>query len=94
MRVIVEGVCRARLGEVVSTKPFIEAYADVFNEEFEGDRHLEAAYIRRLKNEYEKYFANNSRGNVERYTHIMATENLSAVVDEIIADIENKIANL
>jgi len=87
VRVIVEGVCRARLGEVVSTKPFIEAYADVFSEEFEGDRHLEAAYIRRLKNEYEKYFANNSRGNVERYTHIMATENLSAVVDEIIADI-------
>ena len=87
VRVIVEGVCRARLGEVVSTKPFIEAYADVFSEEFEGDRHLEAAYIRRLKNEYEKYFANNSRGNVERYTHIMATENLSAVIDEIIADI-------
>ena len=49
VRVIVEGVCRARLGEVVSTKPFIEAYADVFHEEFEGDRHLEAAYIRRLK---------------------------------------------
>ena len=87
VRVIVEGVCRARLGEVVSTKPFIEAYADVFHEEFDGDRHLEAAYIRRLKNEYEKYFANNSGGNLERYTHIMATENLSAVIDEIIADI-------
>lgn len=87
VRVIVEGIRRARVGEIVKTNPFIEAYAEDFYEEFEGDKYLEAAYLKKLKSEYEKYFANNQRGNLERYTHIMGTNNLGIVVDEIAADI-------
>ncbi len=87
VRVIVEGIRRARVGEIVAQNPFIEAYAEDFYEEFEADRYLESAYIKRLKSEYEKYFANNSRGNIERYTHIMNGSDLGAVIDEIAADI-------
>lgn len=87
VRVIVEGVRRAKLGEIVSKEPFIEAYAEGFYEEFEGDRYLQSAYIKKLKAEYEKYFANNPRGNLERYTHIMNLKELRMVIDEIAADI-------
>ncbi len=88
VRVAVEGIRRARLGDIVSQKPFIEAEAIEFNEFFDGDRYMQSAYVRRLKSSYEQYFSENMQGTVERYANIMTQSSLSHICNFIATEID------
>ena len=94
VRVAVEGLRRARVGEIISTKPFLQAQVLEFEEYFEYDRYMQSAYVRRLKSGYEDYFTANTHGTVERYTNIMIQNKLTVLCDlisgEIDADFEIK----
>lgn len=88
IRVAVKGVRRAKLGEIVSKKPYIEAQVLEFDEFFDGDRYMQSAYVRRLKSTYEQYFSENMQGTVERYANIMTKSSLPDITNLISTEID------
>ena len=84
-RVVVEGVARGVARELVSQKPFFQAAIEEIPEIYEDNDVLNQAFLRRLGQSYEEYFAANARMTPEHFMPIMAISNLGKLADSIAA---------
>lgn len=88
VRVIVEGLRRGILRELVSVTPYFQAVIEDFEEYAVNDGRLEEAYIRQLKAVYEEYFSNMPRTASEQFMAVMSAENLPLLCDLIAASVD------
>ncbi len=92
VRILVEGVCRAKLGEVVSDDPYFVCYADEVNTEPE-EQILHDALMRQLKETFEEYFSFNNKLNSESMVSIMAIDDVAKMADVIASNINLRYAD-
>lgn len=90
-RVVVGGICRGAVREIVETKPYFKAVIDEFDEYYSEESPLGEAYKNRLRKAYEEYFAQNSKLNAEHYMSIMEIDNIGRLCDTIAAGVELKL---
>lgn len=93
VRVMAEGICRARLSEIVSDGPYCQCVAEKIEEE-DADEHLfvNEGFIRGLENLFDEYFALNK--NIPPQNFISATCDVKPgrFADAIAANINLKYA--
>ncbi|MCC8170071.1 MAG: endopeptidase La [Oscillospiraceae bacterium] len=90
-RVVVGGIRRGAIREVVSVEPYFKAVIEEFDEFYNESSMLEEAYVNRLRKAYEEYFAQNQRLAAEKYMTIMSINNMGRLCDTIAADVDIKI---
>lgn len=90
-RVVVGGIRRGAVREIVEAKPYFKAVIEEFDEFYDEGSALEEAYKSRLKKAYEEYFAQNPRLTVENYTAVMTIENMGRLCDTIAAEASLKL---
>ncbi len=90
-RVVVGGIRRGAVREIVETKPYFKAVIEEFDEYFSEESPLCEAYKNRLRKAYEEYFAQNSKLNAEHYMSIMEIDNIGRLCDTIAAGVELKL---
>lgn len=82
-RVIVKGICRATLNDVLEYKPYIKCKVEEMDETYCGLTSTEAAYSRVIKSKFEEYFAINHKLNPDRFAHVMDIEHLGKLCDTV-----------
>ncbi|MCD8180557.1 MAG: endopeptidase La [Firmicutes bacterium] len=90
-RVIVRGVSRGIIDEIVSEKPYFRAGIAEYNDAYTQNTPLKEAYVRRLKKSYEEYFSQNPKLAAENFIQVMSISNPSELCDTIAAGIELEI---
>jgi ATP-dependent Lon protease len=89
-RVVVGGIRRGAVREVVAEKPYFKAVIEEFDELYSEYSPLEEAYVNRLKKTYEEYFAQNPKLSADNYLAIMSIEDMGKLCDTIAAGVELK----
>lgn len=89
-RVVVGGIRRGAIRELVSSKPYFKAVIEEYDEFYTQSSPLEEAYMNRLKKAYEEYFAQNPRLSAENYMSVMAIDEMGRLCDTIAAGVELK----
>lgn len=89
-RVVVGGIRRGAIREVISQKPYFKAVIEEFDEIYGDNTPLDEAYKNRLKKEYEEYFAQNPKLSAEHYMSIMAIDDIGKLCDTIAGGVELK----
>ena len=87
VRILVEGVCRARLTEIISDNPFFVCYADEISDAMHEDKIVEDALLRQLRETFEQYFSYNNKINSESMMSIMAIDDVAKITDVIVSNI-------
>ena len=88
VRVVVEGIKRGILCEIISTSPYYEAIIED-TEEFRADsQKLEEAYLRSLHSMYEEYFARAPKTASEQFMAVMSSNDIGRVCDIIVSAID------
>lgn len=90
-RVVVGGIRRGAIREVVSTTPFFRAVIEEFDEFYDEGSTIQEAYKSRLKKAYEEYFAQSPRLSAENYMSVMSIDNMGRLCDSIAAEIDLKL---
>ena len=90
VRILVEGVCRARLTEIISDNPFFVCYADEISDAMHEDKIVEDALLRQLRETFEQYFSYNNKINSESMMSIMAIDDVAKITDVIVSNINLK----
>ncbi|MGN0107347.1 MAG: LON peptidase substrate-binding domain-containing protein, partial [Hominilimicola sp.] len=87
-RVIVTGLKRGIIDDEVPEKEFLKAGIIEYDELYDENTPIKAAYARRLKKSYEEYFSQNPKLSADNYMHVMAVEELGRLCDTIAAGVE------
>lgn len=90
-RVVVGGIRRGAIREVVSTTPFFRAVIEEFDEFYDEGSTIQEAYKSRLKKAYEEYFAQSPRLSAENYMSVMSIDSMGRLCDSIAAEIDLKL---
>lgn len=90
-RVVVGGIRRGTIREIVSTTPFFRAVIEEFDEFYDEGSTIQEAYKSRLKKAYEEYFAQSPRLSAENYMSVMSIDNMGRLCDSIAAEIDLKL---
>lgn len=83
LRIIVQGLQRGVISEMVSTEPFFEAEVIKCEEVSENANPLNEAYIRRLRKAYEEIFAQNPKLSADNFMRVMSVTKLNELADII-----------
>ena len=86
-RAVVHGVCRGRLRESLAEKPYFRAVIEEAEDALPDDPAVYQALYRRLRQEYEGYFAAAPRISAEQFVKIMAMEDLSQLAYSVSASL-------
>ena len=89
VRILVEGVCRAKIESVTSQEPYFICDVAKINEEAE-DEIVSNALLRQLRDVFEQYFSFNNKINSESMMSIIAIDDISKLVDVIVSNINLK----
>lgn len=89
-RVVVGGIRRGAIREIIAEKPYFKAVIEEFDEIYTDTAPLDEAYKNRLKKAYEEYFAQNPKLSAEQYMAIMSIENIGKLCDTIAGGVELK----
>lgn len=90
-RVVVGGIRRGAIRELVSEQPYFKAVVEEFDEYCDETSQLGEAYKNRLKKAYEEYFTQNPKLNAEHYMSIMEIENIGRLCDMVASGVELKL---
>lgn len=90
VRILVEGICRARLSEIVCDEPYFICYADEMSDAAHEDKIVEDALLRQLRETFEQYFSYNNKINSESMMSIMAIDDVAKITDVIVSNINLK----
>ncbi len=90
-RVVVDGLKRGSIREVLSVKPYINGIVEEFDEYYSPDSPLKDAYMSRLKKTYEEYFALNPRLTAEDFMRILTMDSPDRLCDSIAGGVDLKI---
>ena len=91
VRVIVEGLRRGIMREMVSTKPYYQAVIEDVTEFYDYNAPVMEAYLRRLKATYEEYFSHAPRTAADQFMAVMSSEDLGLACDLIAAGVDFKV---
>ncbi len=91
VRVIVEGLRRAVIRELVSVKPYFQGVVEDLTEYSIMEDTVHEAYMRQVKHTYEEYFTQMPRAHADQFMAVMSANNLSLVCDLIAAGVDFKI---
>ncbi|MBE7027285.1 MAG: endopeptidase La [Ruminococcaceae bacterium] len=86
VRILVEGICRARIDTVVSEEPYFISCIEEIKDEIE-DQIIADALLRQLRATFEQYFSFNNKINSESMMSIMAIDDISKITDVITSNI-------
>ena len=86
LRVVVEGVHRASLLTIVQEKPYLIGIADEYIPSFKEQTAQDAAYVRAVKNEFERYAANFSKISNEVISKLISINSIDELSDFICAN--------
>ena len=89
VRILVEGVCRAKIESVTSQEPYFICDVAKINEEAE-DEIVSNALLRQLRDVFEQYFSFNNKINSESMMSIIAIDDISKLVDVIVSNVNLK----
>lgn len=87
-RVIVTGLKRGIIDDEASENDFLKAGIIEYDEMYDDNTPIKAAYERRLKKTYEEYFSQNPKLTADDFMHVMAIEELGKLCDVIAAGVE------
>lgn len=87
-RVIVTGLKRGIIDDEVPENDFLKAGIIEYDEMYDDNTPIKAAYERRLKKTYEEYFSQNPKLTADDFMHVMAIEELGKLCDVIAAGVE------
>lgn len=90
-RVVVGGIRRGAVRELVMEEPYFKAVIEEFDEYYDEESPLQEAYKNRLKKAYEEYFAQNPKLNAENYMSVMEIDSMGRLCDTIAAGVELKL---
>lgn len=94
VRVLVEGVKRAKICEVLKTKPFIVSLVDEIEEDSADDNSIEGEALRRkIVDEFMNYRDYNNRISSEFVLSLDNTNNTSRLVDSIASNMPLKLSD-
>lgn len=88
MKVVVTGLSRGVMREVVSVKPYIKAVVEEYTELYAPNSPMIQAYVNRLKKAYEEYFAVNPKLGADHFMMVMSMDDLGMLCDTVAASIE------
>lgn len=91
VRVIVEGLRRAVIRELISVKPYFQGVVEDLTEYSIMEDVVHEAYMRQVKHTYEEYFTQMPRAHADQFMAVMSAKNLSLVCDLIAAGVDFKI---
>ena len=86
VRILVEGICRAKIVNLVSGEPYFIASVEEIKDEIE-DQIISDALLRQLRATFEQYFSFNNKINSESMMSIMAIDDISKITDVITSNI-------
>lgn len=89
VRVLVEGMYRAKLCEVLLEEPYFACVCSKIEED-DDSYAVRDALLRKLKEVFERYFSYNSRINSESMVSIMAIDDVAKLTDVIASNINLK----
>ncbi len=89
-RVVVGGIRRGAIREIIAEKPYFKAKIEEFEELYANNTPLDEAYKSRLKKAYEEYFAQNPKLSAEHYMSVMAIDDIGRLCDTVVAGVELK----
>ena len=87
-RVIVTGLKRGIIDDEAPENDFLKAGIIEYDEMYDENTPIKAAYERRLKKTYEEYFSQNPKLTADDFMHVMAIEELGKLCDVIAAGVE------
>lgn len=90
VRILVEGICRAKLSDIVCEEPYFICYADEIADDVHEDKIVEDALLRQLRDAFEQYFSYNNKINSESMISIMAIDDVAKITDVIVSNINLK----
>ncbi len=94
VRVLVEGIKRARICEVLKTKPFFVSLVDEIDEDDKDDNSVESEALRRkIVDEFMNYRDYNNRISSEFVLSLDNTNNTSRLVDSIASNMPMKLSD-
>ena len=94
VRVLVEGIKRAKICEVLKTKPFLVSLVDEIEEDNKDDNSVESeALRRRIVDEFMNYRDFNNRISSEFVLSLDNTDNTSRLVDTIASNMPMKLSD-
>ncbi len=89
VRILVEGICRARISEIVSQEPYyICQTEEIFDEQ--EDMVVCDALLRQLRETFQQYFSFNNKINSESMMSIIAIDDIAKITDVIASNISLK----
>ncbi|MDD6484743.1 MAG: endopeptidase La [Clostridiales bacterium] len=88
IRVVVEGVRRGVMREIVEKTPYFQAVVETVYSQYDIDHNTEAAYLRMLKRNYEEYFAQAPKLAAEGFMSVMSAKSLDRLCDIISAGVD------
>lgn len=91
IRVVVKGIRRGIMKELVCKTPYFQAVIESVSEYADADNTTNEAYLRQIKSAYEEYFSNTPRVAAEQFMAVMSSEDLSQICDMICAGIDFKL---
>ncbi len=86
-RVMVEGICRASVREVLTKTPYYNVIVEQLEDNTDLTKNALSAYDRQLKECFQEYFNYSPRMNVENFLAIMMSKNAANLADRIAAHI-------
>ncbi len=87
-RVIVQGLKRGIIDCEIPNNYFMKAGIIEYDEIYDEDTPLKAAYIKRLKKSYEEYFSQNPKLTADSFMHVMSIKDISELCDTVAAGVE------
>lgn len=87
-RVIVTGVKRGTLREVVSNRPYIRAVIEEADCNYDAPEPLAEAHLELLKGEFRKYYSTNPRINADNFVNVVAMKDIDKLADMVAATLE------
>ena len=90
VRVIVEGLRRGTLREIVSAAPYFNGVVEELSEFGITGENINEAYLRQVKYSYEECFTQMSKARADQFMAVMSCENLSVLCDIIAAGLDFK----
>lgn len=90
VRILVEGICRAKLAEIVRDEPYFTCFVDELSDSFQEDVIVQDALLRQLREAFEQYFSYNNKINSESMMSIMSIDDVTKITDVIVSNINLK----
>ena len=86
VRILVEGLCRAKIVDIMSSEPYFISHVEELKDEIE-DQIISDALLRQLRTTFEQYFSFNNKINSESMMSIMSIDDISKITDVITSNI-------